>query len=155
MDLAGPYSNSRGLRDHLCRLKLQTHPLAGAPLRPLTPTPVTTRVEQRVDPACLDRLVADYEAGVATTELTRRYKIGKGTVLRLLSEHGAVMRRQGPRPEQTPDAVRLSSETTVSSHAQTIPKMRKVDKLVRPGTTVTDRAGRLRAAAAAVRAPRV
>jgi hypothetical protein len=40
-------------------------------------------------------LVADYEAGVPTTELTTRYGLAKGTVLRLLEEAGIAMRRQG------------------------------------------------------------
>jgi hypothetical protein len=40
-------------------------------------------------------LVADYEIGLPTTELTTRYGLAKGTVLRLIEEAGIPMRRQG------------------------------------------------------------
>jgi hypothetical protein len=40
-------------------------------------------------------LVADYETGLPTTELTTRYGLAKGTVLRLLEEAGVSLRRQG------------------------------------------------------------
>jgi hypothetical protein len=55
----------------------------------------------------ITQLVADYQAGVETTELTERYQLGKGTVLKLLREHGVAMRRQGLSPDEIDEAVGL------------------------------------------------
>jgi hypothetical protein len=41
---------------------------------------------QRLDADIAERLVADYNAGVPTTQLTKKYELGKGSVLRLLSD---------------------------------------------------------------------
>jgi len=45
--------------------------------------------------------------GVASTELTRTYGLGKGAVLRVLESHGVARRRQGLTPEQVQEAIRL------------------------------------------------
>lgn len=49
------------------------------------------KLDQRLDPEIVARLVADYEAGVPTTQLTSRYRLGKSSVLRLLAEAGVVI----------------------------------------------------------------
>ncbi len=43
----------------------------------------------------MEQLVQDYEAGVPTTQLTKKYGIGKGTVLKLLRDHDVRVQRQG------------------------------------------------------------
>ena len=54
----------------------------------------------------VDQLVADYESGVPTTELTGRYGLAKSSVLKLLGERGVVMRRQGLFEVELNEAVR-------------------------------------------------
>lgn len=65
------------------------------------------KLEHRLDPEMVARLVADYEAGVPTTQLTSRYSLGKSSVLRLLAEAGVVMRKRPMTPEQVDEAVAL------------------------------------------------
>jgi hypothetical protein len=45
------------------------------------------------------RLVADYESGVRSTKLMKDYGLSKGSVLKVLRESGAALRRQGLTPE--------------------------------------------------------
>jgi hypothetical protein len=52
------------------------------------------RVERRLGKQVVAELVANYVAGVPTTQLALTYCLGKGSVLRLLHEHGVAMRRQ-------------------------------------------------------------
>ncbi|HET6924406.1 MAG TPA: helix-turn-helix domain-containing protein [Candidatus Saccharimonadales bacterium] len=77
----------------------------------LTPRPRRTprvhAVRRRLQPDVIDQLVADYQAGIDTTELTTRYRLGKGTVLKLLREAGVIMRRQGLSPAEIDEAVEL------------------------------------------------
>jgi hypothetical protein len=49
---------------------------------------------RRLGPERVAELVHGYEQGTPTTELTRRYRLSKGTVLRLLREQGVVLRNQ-------------------------------------------------------------
>ena len=65
------------------------------------------RVAGRLGPERVAQLVTDYEAGTPTTELTHRYKLGKGSVLRLLDAHGAPKRRQRLEPAEIAEVVRL------------------------------------------------
>jgi len=65
------------------------------------------KLEQRLDPETVAQLVADYEAGVPTTQLTSRYHLGKSSVLRLLAEAGVAMRKRPMTPEQVDEAVAL------------------------------------------------
>jgi hypothetical protein len=58
-------------------------------------------------------LVADYETGLPTTELTTRYGLAKGTVLRMLEEAGVAMRRQG-LTEEIAEQARLLYESGLS-----------------------------------------
>ena len=45
-----------------------------------------------------------------TTELTARYGLGKGTVLKLLEKAGVTLRRQGLSPAEIEEAIRLYAE---------------------------------------------
>lgn len=107
MELATAHSNTLHLRDQLTRLELGGAKLADLPLRPLTPRPPVERLTLRFGPDDLARLVADYQAGVPTTELVTRYGLGKGSVLRLLREQGVTIRYQSPTTEQVDQAVQL------------------------------------------------
>jgi len=67
-------------------------------------------VVRRLEIAVIEQLVRDYEAGVETPELTGRYGLGKGTVLKLLREHGVTMRRQGLSSAEIDEAIQLHAE---------------------------------------------
>jgi hypothetical protein len=51
-------------------------------------------VRRRLNRETITQLVADYEAGQSTPTLVKRYGLAKGTVLKLLKEHGITMRHQ-------------------------------------------------------------
>jgi len=51
--------------------------------------------------------VADYEAGIPTTQLTTKYSIGKGTVLRLLRAHGVQLRHQSLTEPEIQQVIQL------------------------------------------------
>jgi hypothetical protein len=62
---------------------------------------------QRLGSARVAEMVSSYEQGAATTELTRRYGLGKGTVLRLLREQGVALRHQPLDAQSAIDAIAL------------------------------------------------
>jgi hypothetical protein len=95
MELVRLYSNppwsSAGLLRLRCDALSQSHSSD-------EPAPcVPPRLSRRLGTATLERIVAEYVAGAPTTALTGRYRIGKGTVLRLLREHGVRIRHQHRR----------------------------------------------------------
>jgi len=53
------------------------------------------------------QLVSDYEDGTPTTSLTQKYKLGKGTVIRLLHDNGVPLRNQPLAPDQRTEAIAL------------------------------------------------
>ena len=52
------------------------------------------KLDQRLDASVPAQVVADYEAGIPTTQLTVRYGLSKASVLRLLHEAGVHMRQR-------------------------------------------------------------
>ena len=58
---------------------------------------IRQRVSQRLGPELITQIVTEYISGISSTTLTRRYGIGKGTVLRLVRSNGVAVRRRGPR----------------------------------------------------------
>ena len=50
------------------------------------------RVADRLDETIINQLVKDYRDGIPTTRLTTRYDLAKGTVLKLLQQHGVTSR---------------------------------------------------------------
>lgn len=50
------------------------------------------RVADRLDESIILQMVKDYGDGIPTTQLTSRYGLAKGTVLKLLRERGVTMR---------------------------------------------------------------
>ena len=70
--------------------------------------PQRFKLEQRLDASIPAQIVADYGAGMPTTQLTLKYGLSKASVLRLLHEAGTEMRRRQPFSEQKVDeAIRL------------------------------------------------
>jgi hypothetical protein len=65
---------------------------------------VSQRVDRRLGQDLIRRVVSEHAVGISTTRLTRRYGIGKGTLLRLLHEHGVTVRHQhtGARRREGP-----------------------------------------------------
>lgn len=53
-----------------------------------SPRPRVHSIARRLDQATVAAMAADYEAGTPTTRLTAEYGLSKGTVLKLLREHG-------------------------------------------------------------------
>lgn len=105
MEVLGRYSNTS---EHLRRMK-RTLDLAARQSSPRPPTaaPFVHKVSQRLSPRALDQLATDYEAGVPTTQLTAKYGLGKGAVLRVLTERGVAMRHQPLTNEQVITAIQL------------------------------------------------
>lgn len=65
------------------------------------------KLDQRLDASVPAQMVADYEAGTPTTQLTGKYGLSKASVLRLLHEAGTEMRRQPFTEQELDEAVRL------------------------------------------------
>ena len=73
---------------------------------PLPPRP-SFKLTQRLAPAVIAQLIADYEAGRATDDLVAKYSLSHGSVLRMLHKHGVAMRNQGLPAEQIEQAAQL------------------------------------------------
>lgn len=69
--------------------------------------PQRYKLDQRLDASVPAEVVADYEAGMPTTQLTVKYGLSKASVLRLLHEAGTEMRRQPFSGQELNEAVRL------------------------------------------------
>jgi len=69
--------------------------------------PLRHKLEQRLDASVAAEVVADYEAGMPTTQLTGKYGLGKSSVLRLLRDADVKMRRQPLSEPEVNEAVRL------------------------------------------------
>ena len=77
------------------------HRVTAAPRRP------RHKLDQRLSSDLIAELVASYEMGAPTTQLTGRYGLSKGAVLKLLRESGVSIRRQPLTPQQIADAMSL------------------------------------------------
>lgn len=105
------------------------------------------RVELRLAPEELAQLVLDYEAGWSSTELQARYRLGKGSVLRLLREAGVEMRRRPLAAEQMRAITKLyESGLTIREVAAELglPKTTVQDELAQSGVTMRPAARRPR-----------
>jgi hypothetical protein len=60
---------------------------------PQQPPPRVHKLDRRLDPGLMAELVAAYEAGTPSTQLTKAYNLGKGSVLRLLREASVTIRQ--------------------------------------------------------------
>jgi hypothetical protein len=52
-------------------------------------------VDRRLSSETIAELVQTYRHGVSTTQLRHQYELGQGSVIKILHEHGVVMRNQG------------------------------------------------------------
>lgn len=59
-----------------------------------------TSLDRRFGQEEIDQIVAAYNSGMSSTELMTQHELGKGSILKLLHEHGAAVRRQGLTAEQ-------------------------------------------------------
>jgi hypothetical protein len=64
-------------------------------------------VRRRLGPEIITQVVADYEAGQSTPVLTEKYHLAKGTVLKILDNHGITTRHQKMTDTETTEAVQL------------------------------------------------
>lgn len=67
--------------------------------------PRVHNAQKRLGPDKVAQLIADYQAGEPSTALTQRYHLGKGTVLKILKDHGITMRRQGFPTDRLQEAI--------------------------------------------------
>lgn len=65
------------------------------------------RLDRKVSSETLAQLIAGYESGTPSTQLTKIYGIGKGSVLKLLREAGVQMRSQGLTEDNLEEAAAL------------------------------------------------
>jgi hypothetical protein len=64
-------------------------------------------VHRRLSPDTIQQLINDYQAGIPSTQLMVTYNLGKGTVLRLLRDHGVQLRNQRMTPAEVGQAIQL------------------------------------------------
>lgn len=90
--------------------------------------PQRHKISKRLSAEAIAQLIADYEAGAESTELTKRYGLGKGTVLSLLRGSGTTIRHQGLTDAETTRAVAL--------YASGLSVVAVADRVGRPMSTV-------------------
>jgi hypothetical protein len=64
-------------------------------------------VRKRFSPETIAELVADYQTGLSTAVLMRRYHLGKGPVLRILDQAGVTRHPNSLSDEQLEEAAEL------------------------------------------------
>ncbi|WP_280378055.1 helix-turn-helix domain-containing protein [Nocardia wallacei] len=84
--------------------------MESSPRRPAQAPPKARRIDRRLPPETVAELVAAYEAGTGTPELCKRYSISEGSILKLLTDHGIQMRRQGLTDTQIRRAEKLYAD---------------------------------------------
>ena len=86
------YSNHVKLLSLLAKVQ---HELLRAAPRSESPglVPRVHKLERRLAPNVLQRIVADYQAGRTSNQLMGDYALGKGTVLRVLHDAGVFKKR--------------------------------------------------------------
>jgi hypothetical protein len=89
--------------------------LPGTTGKPRRSRPLIHAARRRLSTNERRQLAADYEAGRSTTWLMRTYRLGKGTVLSILGEHGVKMRGQGIPDDQIDEAIALYKAVCRSS----------------------------------------
>jgi len=81
-----------------------------------TPAPMVTRAPwrsvRRLNPAQIEQLVADYQAGQTVYELAAQYGINRKSVSKQLHAQGVTMRMGGLSDTQIEQAVRLYAQGT-------------------------------------------
>lgn len=68
---------------------------AKIPVRTLEPVVLLHRVDRRLPAETFAELVQAYRDGSSTTQLRKRFGLSQGRVIKILHDHGVVMRNQG------------------------------------------------------------
>lgn len=105
MELLGRYSNFP--QPPLSRQTNRLIRAVGVPEPAKSPAPRVHAVHRRLSSATIQQLVTDYQAGTPSTQLMTTYDLGKGTVLRLLRDHGVQLRNQRMTPAEVEQAIQL------------------------------------------------
>jgi len=108
VELARRYSSTTNLGNRLTTA-LERASRTARPA-PQAPRPRTHKLSQRLDPAVVVQLAADYEAGLSSERLMAKYHLGKGPVLKLLHEQGVTLRRTAIDPAEVERAVQLYAQ---------------------------------------------
>lgn len=106
-ELMGRYSNPVYQGSQIRKTVEMVEKLANRQVREVSPLPQVHRVDRRLSAETIAALVQAYQDGVPTTQLRERFELGHGTVIRLLHEHGVVMRGQGLDESNVATAVEL------------------------------------------------
>ena len=85
--------------------KPMTKRLPDASGRPHRSRPLVHAARRQLNADERGQLAADYEAGYSTTWLMRNYRLGKGTVLKILEEQCVTMRGQGIPTERLQEVI--------------------------------------------------
>jgi len=74
-------------------------------------------LDRRLSPDAIAELVAAYRSGTSTNRLCQRYQLSKGGVLKILADHGVVMRYQPMTDDEINEAIRLYVDDGLSIRA--------------------------------------
>lgn len=91
--------------------------VSSAQKRPLTSAKTKVqprRLDRRLSPETVAELVATYRSGASTNMLCQRYEISKGGILKVLRDHGVIMRQQSMTPDEIDQAVQLYTTDKLS-----------------------------------------
>lgn len=66
---------------------------------------IARQVQHRLRPTQVEKLLADYRAGVGVNELATKYEVHRGTVGEILDRHGVARRNRGIAPDQIAGAI--------------------------------------------------
>jgi len=100
------YSKHPGMRQRLERARWLSQRPATRPQSRSAP-PRVHKAKVRLTPVEIQHLINDYELGFPSTHLMKKYGLGKGTVLNILSEAGVPLRNQGLSTDQLAQAIEL------------------------------------------------
>ena len=95
MELVKRYSKPEYQGSQLRRMVELVERSMKTQVRRPSPLPSIQRVERRLPAESIAELVQAYRDGVSTPELRQRYRLGQGSVIRILHGHGVAMRNQG------------------------------------------------------------
>lgn len=146
VEVIGRYSNPRGLEKTLETLQSLLGRATRSPSARAEPIQAKVRsVVRRLGQERVDELVADYEQGRTTTELTGVYGLSKASVIQLLERNGITLRRQPPTREQVTRSVELyeagHSLAAIERIVQ-VPRESIRRALIDAGVTMRPRGGR-------------
>ncbi|WP_280273806.1 hypothetical protein [Nocardia wallacei] len=102
VDFVGGYARKDYLRDRFQALKDRVASIV--PRQPKPVAPQRHALKRRVSQDERAQIVAKYESGTSSNQLVADHKLAKGTILKILREGGATIRRQGLTEQQVADA---------------------------------------------------